>query len=776
MKKTIIFLYACLLASATHAALPTPAHSSPANGIKEYDPFGPFYISGTSRAAYDSVQFEFDTSLAFNTNRRITSIRFSAGEAFSRISGLRYKTLYYWRCRGFKSGDSSAWSSAWSVTTSEGKYTIYQNPSFVTDRLCIEVYPIMPGEFYEYEIDVTPQFNSPKLKRGRVLRHCTSNCEGAGYKIPWDTNYVRIRSAQTTSTGPWSNVVKEFVKPAIILYIYPGSSGDEYIYNTTLASLHTCNVDKDTSYFLYHDTTDKFNSPLLKEYKNSKPGMGTIKLVPHAMNYFRSRHRISALGIDTLNQTIYKIPGPSGIISFSQKGEDLQNYQFNIPDRCIRLEMEFDTVTTFNTARKFRQTHTVKGGTDLSVLFFPVTRFVRQYMRYRVITDSTTYPWVLSKNSRILTPNIALFRAGGDTVIDINPGYRLKRLDSAQFYYFETDRTPAFNPATKKTMRFNVSQMNSYWYPEILNFSDTVYVRGIIKTPRFYTDWTPTFRYSPLKRVLFNVNKTSLNSPYLLKPSPIPNGVKKIQFEIYKDTQGTPLASPLYCLNNDNQEYSANPAVFHFGPTFVRVRYANDNEFSGWSPYRLINYTADNSIPLQLSPMDCASGTGGYVTLRWRKIPSTQLYKVNYSWDLSVSNSNRTTWTTDTMVTVYLAPSRSYWWSVSSMEATARESRIAKWFLYTTNSSIATNINIPTGDQHMKANLFPNPASARLFIESDCAVQGVQIYSSSGIMVDRFQFDRENAMLDVSGLNPGLYTCRIYTACGSSTNKFIKVD
>ena len=72
--------------------------------------------------------------------------------------------------------------------------------------------------------------------------------------------------------------------------------------------------------------------------------------------------------------------------------------------------------------------------------------------------------------------------------------------------------------------------------------------------------------------------------------------------------------------------------------------------------------------------------------------------------------------------------------------------------------------------------LFPNPANDRLFIEAEVEIEGVVVYTITGVIVGQQTTDnrQQSLSIDLSGLNTGIYFIKINTNQGEVIKRFIK--
>jgi hypothetical protein len=72
-----------------------------------------------------------------------------------------------------------------------------------------------------------------------------------------------------------------------------------------------------------------------------------------------------------------------------------------------------------------------------------------------------------------------------------------------------------------------------------------------------------------------------------------------------------------------------------------------------------------------------------------------------------------------------------------------------------------------------EVNVYPNPASDKLYVETESEVDEVEIYDVYGRQQPIANSQQPTA-IDVSGLNSGVYFVRIKTDSGDVVRRFIK--
>ena len=213
MKKFLSFIFVIFLFSIGYAQLAVPTLYSPNNNSTNMAVTQRLCVTKISGASY--YEIELDTTPNFNSALKRTlnagSYNSSYGYYYNSVSNLLYGTKYYWRARCANTTDTSGWSAVWYFTT-RAVPTLY-SPSnnstnmAVTQRLSVT--EITGSNYYEIELDTTPNFNST-LKR--TLNASSYNSSYGYYynsvsNLLYGTKYYwRARCAHSADTTGWSAV------------------------------------------------------------------------------------------------------------------------------------------------------------------------------------------------------------------------------------------------------------------------------------------------------------------------------------------------------------------------------------------------------------------------------------------------------------------------------------------------------------------------------------------------------------------------------------------
>ncbi len=142
--------------------------------------------------------YEVDTVATFNSSYRMTGTTYSTSRSFY---SLYYGTTYYWRVAATNGTDTSAWSSVWSFTTPAAVTLSSPANGSTTYSTSLYLYwNSINGSYYRYELDETPNFDSPSLQTGTTYS-TSAYFSGLSYGV---TYYWRIQAYNDNDVAEWS--------------------------------------------------------------------------------------------------------------------------------------------------------------------------------------------------------------------------------------------------------------------------------------------------------------------------------------------------------------------------------------------------------------------------------------------------------------------------------------------------------------------------------------------------------------------------------------------
>ena len=128
-------------------------------------------------------------------------------------------------------------------------------------------------------------------------------------------------------------------------------------------------------------------------------------------------------------------------------------------------------------------------------------------------------------------------------------------------------------------------------------------------------------------------------------------------------------------------------------------------------------------------------------------------------------------------VTVSIEPNEDYEFLNWTENGTVVSEEASYTFTLTANHNLVAHLHCVASvgeNSHQALNIYPNPVSDKLTIETSEAIGFVEIYNLTGAMVVSQECNSEKAEIDVNNLHEGIYFIRITTDSVTSTRRFVK--
>jgi hypothetical protein len=638
-----------------------PTLSSPANNAIDRNPNVTLYWNSITGVSY--YDYEIDTTPNFNSSLLIAGYR--TGSSFT-TSNLLFGQTYYWRVRARSSSDTTAWSSTWNFTVLTGPITL-SSPSngAVNQNINVTLYwnTVSGIDYYDYQLDTTPNFNSPLL----LSSYRTGSSLSTSNLLFGKTYYWRIKARHAADTMPWSatwNFTTRITAPTL------SSPADNAIDRNPNVTLYW-NSMNGVSYYDYEiDTTPNFNSPLLIAGYRTGNSFTTSNLLFGQTYYWRVRARSSSditAWSSTWNFTV--LTGP---ITLSSPSNGAVNQNINVTlywntvGGIDYYDYQLDTTPNFNSPLLLSSYRT---GSSLSTsnLLFGKT----YYWRIKARHAADTMPWSATWNftTRLTAPTLS---SPADNAIDRNPNVTLywNSMNGVSYYDYEIDTTPNFN----SPLLIAGYRTGSSFTTSNLLFGQTYYWRVRARSSSDITAWSSTWNFTVL------TGPITLSSPS--------NGAvnQNINVTLYWNTVGgidyydyqldtTPNFNSPLLLSSYRTGSSLSTSNLLFGKTYywrIKARHAADT--MPWSA--TWNFTTRLTAPTLSSPADNAIDRNPNVTLYWNSMNGVSYYDYeidttpNFNSPLLISGYR----TGNSFTTSNLLFGQTYYWRVrarSSSDITA---------------------------------------------------------------------------------------------------------
>ena len=479
-----------------------PVLNSPSNGYVYSSSVNPTLKCETIRNVGKYI-YQWDTTSTFNSPLCRSTVQTSTSVT---VGPLKLGTTYYWRmcATNYNDSDTSSWSAVWSFTTG-GSIPTLASPSngstAVRLRPTLDWNAVSSCNYYDYECDTTPQFNSPELQSGAIA---AGTSEVRLNQLRYGTTYYwRVRIRLNSDTSSWS-AVWSFTTAGTIALTSPSNGTTLYRY------LHpTLDWDfiNDGDYYEYqYDLSPDFDSP---ELVSGLVAVGTSEVdltAPMrfgATYYWRVREYTS---IDTTPWSAtwsFTTPGEIALVS-PANGSTLSRtlnptLDWDYINGGDTYEYQYDLSPDFDSPELVTGQRAV--GTSEIDITTPLRFGTTYYWRVRETTSIDTTPW--SATWSFTTPGevVLVSPANGTTNVGSSTTLDWDYIRGGTIYEYQYDVTPAFNSAelVEGSIQVGTSQVTIsdleenrlyYWRVRELSAVDT-------------TPWSEVWHFSTRMQPIF---------------------------------------------------------------------------------------------------------------------------------------------------------------------------------------------------------------------------------------------------------------------------------
>jgi len=425
--------------------------------------------------------YELDTVSGFNSPAFVAGVS-STNSSQSNLYDLRFGTTYYWKAAIKNAVDTSGWGPAWSFTTRDEVVNTSPSDGAVNQNTSITInWDITAGnEGYLYELDTTPNFNSPIYVSGATS---TNNSQHTATNLNFATTYYwRAAIKNNVDTSGWGPTWS-FTTLGTISNTAPNNGASN---QNTSVTINWSAMSGNAGYLYELDTTPNFNSPLFSSgttITNSSQ-MNLSDLWFGTTYYWRAAVKN---GVDTSDWgPTWSFTTRDGINNFSPN--NLSNNQTT----TLTLDWssmtgntgylyELDTTPNFNSSFYVgNSTATNTSQVSVSDLYFGTTYYWRAAVKNNVDTSS----WSTTFSFRTTDGVLNLSPTNAATSVSINPILDWTSSGGNTGYLYEIDTVPSFGSSLYQgglTLVNNSQQSLSnllygttyYWRAAITNNVDT---------------------------------------------------------------------------------------------------------------------------------------------------------------------------------------------------------------------------------------------------------------------------------------------------------------
>lgn len=180
---------------------------SPSNGAIDQAIRPTLNWSGIFRST--NYIYEIDTTVNFNSPLLLAGNTNRISSNFQ-PTHLHYGTKYYWRIKAFHINDTSEWSTVSSFTTID--HFSYGNPA--NNAIGVPINQILTwnrisfSDYYNYEVDEVPTFNSAALQSGNTNSNTVKTAQGLNNLKYGQDYYWRVAAVSSVDTSSFQGVRK----------------------------------------------------------------------------------------------------------------------------------------------------------------------------------------------------------------------------------------------------------------------------------------------------------------------------------------------------------------------------------------------------------------------------------------------------------------------------------------------------------------------------------------------------------------------------------------
>ncbi|MBP5400616.1 MAG: T9SS type A sorting domain-containing protein [Bacteroidales bacterium] len=669
-----------------------PTLSSPSNGSTAVR-LRPT-LDWNAVSSCDYYDYECDTTPQFNSPE-LQSGAIAAGTSEVRLNQLRYGTTYYWRVRIRLNSDTSSWSTVWRFTTAGTiALTSPSNGSTLsrTIKPTLDWDYISDGDYYEYQYDLSPDFDSPALVNGEIAVG-TSQIDITEPLRFGETYYWRVREYTAIDTTPWSETWS-FNTPGEIALVSP--SNGSTLSRTINTTLDWDYISGGLNYQYQYDLSPDFDSPALV---NGEIAVGTSQIditapLQFGETYYWRVREYTAIDTTPWSETwSFNTPGEIVLVS-PANGSTNVGASTTLDWDYIRggslYEYQYDTCATFDSPSLATGTIAV-GTSQVSVtsLHFGTT----YYWRVRETSPVDTTDWSAVWNFTT-TNGVPVLTSPSDGYVytnSVKATVYWNSVTGAGHYIVAWDTVPTFDSPLYETFTATASSI----YITELNFGTTYYwkVCSINSNDSDTSSWSTVWRFttsdapvltSPADGTAFSSYSNSRLTVYW-------NSVTGADHYILEWDTAATFNSPLFAtFTASGASVYITEAELQYGTTYYwRVCAINSNapDTSSWStvwrfttPYQL------TTGPTLVSPANDSSDIDfqSVLALQWDTLANVNgyRYQVSTSSDFSTLFAQGTT--AQTTASIHnLRPATTYYWRVQGYNGVGNSVWSAVWHFST---------------------------------------------------------------------------------------------
>ncbi len=740
----------------------TVINVSPSNGAVSQEIF--VNIDWTGITGNNGYMYQLDTTPNFNSPLFLQG-NSSVNSSNVNSPTLYFGTTYYWRACAKSSVDTSEWSTTSHFTTKNTIYNVTPSNGASNQDILLNLdwSGITGNNGYMYQLDTTPNFNSPLFLQGN------SSVNSSNVNSPTlyfgTTYYWRACAKSSVDTSEWSSAWS-FTTKNTVTNVSPSNGA---INQDILINIDWTSILGNNGYMYQIDTTPSFNSPIFLQNSTAVSSSSTSvsNLYFGTTYYWRACAKSvndtsdwSSTWSFTTKNTVTNVSPSNGAIN--------QDVLINIDWTSILgnngYMYQIDTTPNFNSPI-FLQNSTAISSSSVSVsnLYFGTTYYWRACSKSVNDTSDWSSTWSFTTINTVT--NVS--PSNGATNISIDPNIDWTYVTGNDGYLCEIDTSPNFNSGLYQIVEsvYNVSEVDITG----LLYGTMYYWRAACKNSVDTSDWSNTWHFTTAYELteipnLVSPIDGSIDIPYTsegLEWTSI-TGATIYQYEYSIDnTFASGVNSGTTSLITGTIS-SLNPNTIYYW----RVRGGNGFGFSPWSV--IWQFTTESAIltePILVSPLNNLTGIDfNSVTLDWNSVFGAS----EYIYEISTDNTFTTGVTSETLsatdkTLVGLADDTQYFWRVKSSDGTQESAWSTEW-------NFTTMIDVNINDiENISFKIYPNPSTG-IFTISGKGIINIEIKNINGQVI---YYTSDEFRVDLINQPKGIYFVKITETKGITIKKIV---
>ncbi|MCQ2285788.1 MAG: T9SS type A sorting domain-containing protein [Bacteroidales bacterium] len=618
------------------------------------------YLTALSRTVYwtkingsTGYIYQYDTVPTFNSTYKVEGTRSSSYNTAS-LTNFKYEKTIYWRVKAYNSIDSSDWSDTWRMYTPGPVILSSPVDSSTISGTSTSIYwkSLVSANYYDYQCDTTPNFDSPYLISGTVSSSYTYT---SIYNLKYGaTYYWRVRGYRSGDTTSWSKPWKFFTGNSL----YLTNPIDSTLLTGISAYLQWSYLNGTNEYQIAIDTVSTFNSNAYAIYPSYYNYYTCTDLYYGQRHYWKVR-AINATDTSAWSNEVWSfVTRDTVILSTPATNTILTKLSTSLYWKPItgsaNYIYEYDITPNFNSSYYHTGT-TYSTSTSINYLGYGKTYYWRVRAVSSVDTSSWSNIWTFDTPGTITPTSPADYTA----LTSLDNYIYWSTISGTSGYLYQYDTTVNYNsPALQEGDAYT----NNYQYLNNLYYGATYYWRVRAYNSTDTSAWSVSWHFttpnmitltSPYNNSIISSNYTSLYWDGIYG---------SIEYEYSIDTTQS-FNSPMLIDTTRTYEHVLVDELL-FGTTYYwRVRAISSVDTSDWST--VWSFTTPAGITLT-SPLDSTLLTATYTSITWQGINGASYY--DYAVDTTPQmNSPFFTITTTSNTSYYFSAlyyGTTYYWKV----------------------------------------------------------------------------------------------------------------